>query len=250
MKISIITTCFNSAETIEDTIQSVLNQTYTNIEYIIIDGKSTDATLSIINKYRSKIAKVISEPDKGIYDAMNKGVEVATGEIIGILNSDDLYADKKVIEDVVNKFTKNKPDALYADLIYVDRNNLGKTIRYWKSNNYKKGDFKKGWMPPHPTFFVKKKCYDTLGKYNIKLKSAADYELMLRFIHKNNISVTYLQRVIIKMRVGGQSNVSLKNRLAANKEDRLAWQLNGLKAPFLMHIKKPLRKIGQFIKRS
>jgi glycosyltransferase involved in cell wall biosynthesis len=249
MKISIITVSYNSAETIEDTIQSVLAQTYKNLEYIIIDGSSSDGTMDIVNKYSSDIALVISEPDKGIYDAMNKGVAAATGDIIGILNSDDFYADNKVVEDIAAEIDGAKSDACYADLVYVDRNDTNKVVRKWRAGSYEAGHFRKGWMPPHPTFFVSKKVYDKHGAYNLKLRSAADYELMLRMLHKHEISVTYLPRVITKMRTGGQSNVSLKNRFKANMEDRRAWEINGLKPGPLTLYRKPLSKISQYFKK-
>lgn len=248
MKVSIITIAYNSAETIEDTIKSVASQHYPDIEYIIVDGGSTDQTLSIVERYKSDIAKVISEPDKGIYDAMNKGVAHATGELIGILNSDDIYADEQVISDIVEQI--GDKDAIYADLVYVKRNAIDEITRYWKSGEYKNGDFLKGWMPPHPTFFLRKDCYDKFGTYNLKLKSAADYECMLRMIHKHQVSLAYLPRVITKMRVGGQSNVTVNNRLKANKEDRMAWEINGLKPRFYTLYLKPLRKVGQFLKKN
>lgn len=248
-KISIITVCYNSEKTIEDTIQSVINQTYKHIEYIVIDGKSTDATLSLINKYKDKISLIVSEKDKGIYDAINKGIELATGDIIGNLNSDDFYTDNNVIEDVVSQLQQTNADGLYADLNYVDNKNTDKITRLWKSNEYKKGMFLKGWMPPHPTFFVKKEIYQQYGKFNLEFTSAADYEIMLRFIHKHEISLTYLPRVIVKMRVGGISNASLKNRIRANREDKKAWLVNGLKPhPFTL-ILKPISKLGQFLKK-
>jgi len=248
-KISIITVSYNSEETIEDTIKSVISQDYKNVEYIIIDGASTDGTHDIIAKYRDKISKVISEPDKGIYDAMNKGVEAATGEVVGILNSDDLYAHSKVLSKVAKLMVRNKAMALYADLLYVDRVDLNKVVRYWVSGKFKRSSFKQGWMPPHPTFFTLKSCYNEFGTYNLSLRSAADYELMLRFLYKEGIVPAYLPEVVIKMRVGGQSNVTLKNRLKANKEDQKAWQLNGIKPAWYTLKMKPLRKIGQFIKK-
>ena len=248
MKVSLITIAYNSAETIEDTIKSIIAQDYSNIEYIIIDGGSTDKTLSIVDKFKDSITTIISEPDKGIYDAMNKGVQNATGDIVGILNSDDIYADNKVVSSIVEAI--GNKDSIYADLVYVDRDNTDKVTRYWKSGKYRKGIFKKGWMPPHPTFFIKKSCYNQYGNYNLQLKSAADYELMLRMLHKYNISVAYLPEVITKMRVGGQSNVMLLNRLKANKEDKLAWVINDLQPGPLTLIMKPVRKIGQFFKKG
>jgi glycosyltransferase involved in cell wall biosynthesis len=248
MKVSIITVSYNSEKTIEDTIKSVLSQDYPNIEYVIIDGASKDSTLQIVEKYQDKIAHVSSEKDKGIYDAMNKGIALATGDIIGILNSDDFYADSTVISSIVAQFTPTI-QAVYADLVYVDANDTNRITRLWKSGNYKQGDFKKGWMPPHPTFFVKSECYQKYGNYSLQLKSAADYELMLRLIHKEQIKINYLPKVIVKMRTGGASNASLKNRIRANKEDRMAWQMNGLKPGLFTFIRKPISKIIQFIRK-
>lgn len=248
-KISIITVCYNSAKTIEDTIQSVINQTYDNIEYIIIDGISTDNTLEIVSKYKDKISKIVSEKDAGLYDAINKGIGLATGDIIANLNSDDFYIDNNVIADVVAKMEADKSDTLYADLYYVDAIDTNKVTRNWVSGQYKKGMFFKGWMPPHPTFFVRKSVYEQYGKFNLELKSAADYELMLRFIHKHECSISYLPRVVVKMRVGGVSNSSIKNRLKANREDKRAWEMNGLKPKPYTLIFKPLSKVMQFVKK-
>ncbi len=248
-KVSIITVCYNSAKTIEDTIQSVVNQTYDNIEYIVIDGVSTDNTLDIINKYKVQITTIVCEKDNGIYDAINKGIGLATGDIIANLNSDDFYIDSNVIADVVATFEKEKTDTLYADLYYVDAVDTNKIVRYWKSKAYKDGLFLKGWMPPHPTFFVKKEVYQKHGLFDLQFKSAADYEIMLRFIHRFKTSIAYLPRVIVKMRVGGVSNASLSNRIKANKEDRKAWEVNGLKPTAFTLIFKPLSKILQFVKK-
>lgn len=247
MKISIITVTFNSAETIEKTIQSVFNQSYKNVEYIIVDGKSTDETLAIIETYKSHITKIVSEKDNGLYDALNKGIALATGDIIGILHSDDFYTDTNVLQLYADTFSKNDSDAVYSDLYYVDRINTAKIIRKWKSGSYKANSFLYGWMPPHPTFFVKSDCYKKFGNFNLQLKSAADYELMLRFIHKNKINISYLQYFTVKMRVGGKSNASVTNRVNANIEDRKAWEINNLKPYFFTLYFKPLRKIIQFL---
>lgn len=249
MKVSIITVCFNSEGTIEETILSVLKQDYPEIEYIIVDAASTDQTITIINKYRDKISSFISEKDKGLYDGINKGIGLATGEIIGLLHSDDVYFNNQVISKVVDTMLANKSESLYADLLYVGRNNINKVVRYWKSKPFHNNLFKKGWMPPHPTFFVKKEVYDRYGVFNLSLRSAADYELMLRFLCKYKISTCYLPEVIIRMRVGGKSNVTLKNRIKANQEDRMAWKLNGLKPGMFTLIRKPLSKITQFYKK-
>ena len=248
MKVSIITITYNSESTLIDTIDSVLNQTYTDIEYIIVDGKSSDSTVSIIHSYKDKISKFISEKDNGLYDALNKGIAMATGDIIGVLHSDDFYTNHQVIEKVVQTFNLNQADAVYADLFYVDKTNVDKILRKWKSGNYKHGMFVNGWMPPHPTFFVRRHCYEKYGSFNLDLVSAADYELMLRFVHKHQIKLAYLPEFIIKMRAGGLSNASLSNRIRANKEDRKAWLMNGLKPKFHTLYLKPLRKIIQLFK--
>lgn len=248
MKVSIITVCFNSASTIESTIQSVVEQNYHDIEFIIVDGKSTDSTLQIVEKYKSKISKFISEKDQGIYFAINKGISMSTGDIIGILHADDFYINKNIISTVVKSFSKNNSDTVYGDLQYVDRIQSDKIIRNWKSGEYSDGLFEKGWMPPHPTFFVKKICYDKFGSFNTTLKSAADYEMMLRLLHKHKCSTTYVPEVLVKMRVGGKSNLSLANRIKANREDKKAWMLNGLKPGLFTFIRKPLSKLGQFLK--
>lgn len=249
MKISLITVSYNSDETIEETIQSVLSQVNVDLEYIIIDGGSNDGTLAIIDKYKDKIDILISEKDNGIYDGMNKGLQAATGDVIGILNSDDVFASNSVLEQVGSAFKESKADALYGDLVYVDRFDLEKVKRKWISGNYTKGDFKKGWMPPHPTFYVKKEIYSKFGLFNLDFTSAADYEIMLRFIHKENIDLVYLPSIMVKMRQGGQSNASFSNRVKANREDKKAWEVNGLKPGTLTLIRKPLSKLGQFIKK-
>ncbi len=247
MKISIITVSFNSASTIEDTLKSVISQDYKNIEYIIIDGGSTDGTLDIIDQYKNNIKTIVSEPDKGIYDAMNKGIELSSGDVVGILNSDDIYENNKVLSLVNDAFTINV-DAVYGDIEYVDRLNLKKRLRLWKAGEFKSNSFKWGWMPPHPGFFIKKSKYNEFGTYQLDLGSSADYELMLRMIAKRKIKLKYIPEIITKMRMGGVSNKSVKNRVQANKNDRLAWKVNDLK-PFWFTIwLKPIRKIGQFIR--
>jgi glycosyltransferase involved in cell wall biosynthesis len=246
MKVSIVTITYNSSKTIVDTIKSVISQTYKDVEFIIIDGASTDDTLTKINLYSSSINVLISEPDKGIYDAMNKGLSKASGEIVAILNSDDVYSHSFVLEKIVNEFKATNCDGVYADLHYVDSIDTRKIVRRWKSGVYRGNSFLYGWMPPHPSFFVKRNVYEKYGKFNTILKSAADYELMLRFIHKYKIKISYLPEVLVNMRIGGASNGSLKNRIKANLEDRKAWELNGIKPYFFTLILKPLRKLTQF----
>jgi glycosyltransferase involved in cell wall biosynthesis len=246
MKISVITATFNSASTIRDTLDCVRQQDHPEVEHIIIDGKSTDDTLIIVSGF-PHVTKVISEKDKGIYDAMNKGIGFATGDIIGILNSDDLYIDHTVLSDVAQAFADPAVMTVYADLQYIDAGDINRIRRTWVAGPFKKKNFYYGWMPPHPTFFVRKEVYRQTGLFSTELLSAADYELMLRILLKYGFSTRYLPRVMVKMRVGGMSNASLNNRLRANKEDRLAWKLNGLKPNFFTLYLKPLRKIHQFI---
>jgi len=246
MKISIITPSFNSEKTIEETIKSVLSQTYNDIEYLIIDGGSRDRTLEIVDKYKDKISKIVSEPDKGIYDGMNKGIKLATGEIVGILNSDDLYFDESVIENVMKIFRENKIDCLWGDLVYF-KDDPNKFIRVWKGGNYKPGIFKTGWVPPHPTFFVKKEIYEKYGYFRLDFPVAADYELMLRFLEKYRIKGYYLPKFLVKMRVGGNAN-KLKNIIKGNLECIRAWKVNGLKMPFYAPFFRMFRRIPQILK--
>lgn len=246
MKISVITVCFNSEATIEDTLRSVISQDHKDLEYIVIDGSSTDRTLDIIGKYRSNISLLISEKDNGMYDALNKGLKKCTGEVVAILNSDDFYVHSSVLSKVAAEFERSGSDAVYGDLQYVHQDDPDKVFRTWISGTYKHGMFVNGWMPPHPSFFVKREVYEKYGDFNLKLRSAADYELMLRFIHKHRIKVSYVPEILVRMRAGGMSNSSIWSRLKANREDKLAWEINGLKPAFYTFFLKPLRKLGQF----
>jgi glycosyltransferase involved in cell wall biosynthesis len=246
LKVSIITVVFNGIETLSSCIESVLNQDFQSVEYIIIDGNSTDGTRELIKSYGARIHQFVSEPDAGIYDAMNKGIKLATGDVIGILNADDFYAYPSVISDVANAFSKTGADGCYADLEYVDAADASRVTRRWISGAYRKNAFLYGWMPPHPTFFVKKHFYEKHGNFRLDLGSAADYELMLRMIHKAGMKLAYVPKVCIKMRAGGVSNRSIANRVAANQNDRKAWELNGLKPRSFTLWLKPLRKIFQF----
>ena len=248
-KISIITTSYNSSKTIRDTIDSVVSQDYENIEYIIIDGKSTDDTIEIIKSYGDSISYFISEEDDGLYDAMNKGVRVATGDVVGILNSDDFYYNNHVISDVAEVFTFNDVDSVYGDLLYVDTVNIDSIRRYWKSGDFKFKNMRKGWTVPHPTFFVKKDIYNKYGLYSIRLKSASDYEMIIRLLYKNKISVSYLPKILVKMRIGCISNYSIWNGLRGNNVDYISWKMNGLRPPMFIRFKKPLSKLSQFFKR-
>lgn len=249
VELSIVTTAFNAARTIQDCIESVNSQGQ-SIEHIIIDGGSTDGTLEIIEEYKLCLAKIVSEPDEGIYDGMNKGLRLATGDIIGLLNADDLYAGPDVLEKVVKAFSECDVDSCYGNLVYVDPRNNNRVVRYWKPGEYHYRRFYWGWMPAHPTFFVHRTIYEKYGLFNLDLGSAADYELMLRFLVKHRISSTYIPEILVKMRTGGISNASLKNRLLANRKDRLAWKVNGLKPyPWTLFL-KPLSKVSQWVRRQ
>lgn len=244
-KITIITACKNAASTIRDCILSVRHQTYAS-EHIVIDGCSTDGTQDLVAKLASPLTKMMSEPDRGLYDGLNKGLKLATGEVVGILHSDDFYAHGSVLEHVAGAFQEGSVDSCYGDLLYVDPGNLQKAVRFWKSGAYRRDRFYWGWMPPHPTFFVRRSIYETYGGFNPDLGTAADYELMLRFLFKHGISAAYLAEVLVVMRAGGLSNRSWKNRLNAHRMDRRAWQINGLHPMPGTLLAKPLSKILQF----
>jgi glycosyltransferase involved in cell wall biosynthesis len=248
--VSIITVCYNSEKYIRDTMESVLNQTYENIEYIIVDGKSSDNTLDIIKEYESKFngrMKWISESDDGIYDAMNKGINLATGDIIATINSDDVYADNKVLEDVIRVFNVEHCDACYGNVAMVNRDDLNQISRLWKTDSNKYfSQLKYGWVPAHPSFFAKKRLYDEYGNFDLDFKIAADFDLICRFIEKNNIKLSYLDKTLVKMRIEGTSNNSLKAIYQGNKEAFLSLEKNGV-FPYLIFL-KPLRKILYLLK--
>ena len=244
-KISIITVVYNAEDTISKCIESVVGQKYKNIEYIIIDGASTDSTIEIITKYQHSITSFISEKDNGIYDAMNKGIKLATGEIVGMLNADDMLADRTVITEVAAAFEKNDAEIVYGDLEFI--NNQDKVVRKWSAGQYKQGKFNWGWMPPHPTFYCKRTVFNKFGFYRLDFGSAADYELMLRFMHLNGVKAHYLKRLIVKMLIGGISNKNLASRVKVSGFDLKAMKKNKIFSPRLTIILKPLRKIFQFI---
>lgn len=246
MRISIITVSYNSAATISDTLTCIAGQHYDNVEHIIVDGKSTDNTISVINGFKH-VKKVISEPDSGLYEAMNKGLQMATGDIIGILNSDDVYADNTVLNKVAEAFKDAATHCVYGDLQYVHTDNINKIVRTWKAGKFVRENFLYGWMPPHPTFFVRREVYDKVGNFNTELKSAADYEMMLRILYKYAYAAAYIPSVLVKMRSGGISNASLRNRFRANREDAKAWKLINRRPHFFTLYLKPLRKIPQYL---
>ena len=244
MKISIITVSYSSASTIRDTFESVLNQTYSDIDYVVIDGNSSDETILIIKEYEQKFngrMHWISEPDNGLYDAMNKGIKMSSGEIIGILNSDDYYASNNVLTQVVDTISSKNTDSCYGNLLYVKKN---KPYRYWRSGPHK--SFKYGWMPPHPSLFIKKNIYEKFGYYRLDCGTAADYELMLRFLEKEKVTTQWIDELLVIMRVGGISNRSISSRIEALKNDKKGWIVNNLKPYFFTTFLKKIRKIPQY----
>lgn len=244
--ISIITATWNAAQTLSHCLESVADQGV-DVEHLLIDGASTDDTLRVVEAHRDSLAKVVSEPDGGIYDAMNKGIALASGEVVGILNADDFYPALEVLARVLACFDDPSVEACYGDLRYVDFTDTDRMVRFWRSGDFRVERFYWGWMPPHPTFFVRRSVYERFGGFNMELGSAADYEIMLRFLLRHRIRAVYLPEVLVHMRTGGVSNASLGNRLRANRMDRRAWAVNGLQPyPWTLTM-KPLRKLGQWI---
>jgi len=250
LRVSIITIVRNNRATMEDCVKNVLSQSYKEIEYIVVDGGSNDGTIDIIQAYHERISQWISEPDQGIYDAMNKGIEMATGQVIGFLHSSDVYAHPRVIEEVARVFEKSNASSVYGDLQYVDKENLNRVIRNWKSSPYRHGKFRQGWMPPHPTFFVRKEIYEKYGYFNTDFRIAGDYELMLRFLERYRISAAYIPEVLVKMRWGGMSNGGIKNILIKSYEDYRAWGMNDLNGGVHTILFKNLSKIPQFLEKA
>ena len=242
MKISIITVCRNSGKTLEDTIKSVLRQSYDDLEYIVVDGLSEDNTSDIVDVYRNEISCCIREADNGVYNALNKGITAATGDVVGVLHADDMYADDNVISRIAQEFFDKDIDVCWGDLNYVKRDNIHAVIRDWKSSEYKTGIFRSGWMPPHPAFFVKKSVYEKYGVFDESFRIAADYEFMFRLLHVNELKNSYIPEVLVNMKWGGISNNSVKNIFLKTKEDLRVWhkynRRGGWKAVFLKNISK------------
>jgi glycosyltransferase involved in cell wall biosynthesis len=245
LKISLITVAYNAESAISCCIESVIAQNFKNIEYIVIDGGSTDKTLNIINRYKPHISLIVSEPDHGIYDAINKGIKLASGDVIGLLNADDFFSDSEVLSSLALAFSQHADiEIVYGDLDYVDAK--GSIIRKWRSGEYRHGMFNRGWMPPHPTFYCKRALFEQFGYYSLNYGTAADYELMLRFMHLNRVKAFYLKKVIIKMKTGGASNKNVTNRVKGLFFDWRAMRTNNILLPFITIVVKPLRKIFQY----
>lgn len=246
MKVSIVTPVYNDPRVGEALSSVEEQQGISELEKVVIDGGSDDPTKDVLNEWESRVDVLISEPDEGIYDAMNKGITVSTGDVVGILNADDRYADSDVLRDVVDIFEETSVDACYGDLVYVD--DKDEVRRYWRSGSYRRHRFWFGWMPPHPTFFVRKKVYEERGTFDLDYPIAADYELMLRLLVVEQVDVRYLDRVMVRMAMGGESNASLGNIVQANREVRRAWKKHGLKGGGLAPFLKPARKVFQFLR--
>jgi glycosyltransferase involved in cell wall biosynthesis len=244
-KVSIITVCFNSKKSIRDTIESVLSQDYPLLEYIIIDGGSTDQTMSIVKEYDDRVPIIVSEKDSGIYDAMNKGIALASGEIIGMLNSDDIYISRHVVSELIDKMQSENADSVFADLVIVDPDNLDKVLRYYDSSFFSPKKFRFGWMPAHPTFFVKKSLYDKVGPYSLDYKISADYEMLIRLLWVHRASYAYLKKPVVRMRYGGASTANLSRNILLNKEIVQACRANGISTNlFLVLLKIPTKLLG------
>jgi len=251
LKISIITVTHNPGLVLLDCLNSVASQKYKNIEHIIVDNVSTDGTIPLLNSRRDQFAFLISEKDQGIYEAMNKGLKIATGDIIGFLNSDDFYANNNILSRVVTIFKDNSSlDACYADLIYVNPININKIIRFWQSSKFVSGLFAKGWCPPHPTFFVRRSVYERFGNFDLNYYIASDVELMMRFLEVQKINARYIPELWIKMRLGGITNKNFKNILIQNKEVLHALKNHNLSVNWIsFFIYKIINRGLQFLKR-
>ena len=248
MRISIITATYNSEKTLLDTLLSLEKQTHPDIEYIVIDGASKDNTIKLIKSNCTRVSKIICEPDNGIYDALNKGIQAASGDVIGFLHSDDLLAYDDVIADIAKTFESSGCDAVYGDLEYVAQNDTTKRIRLWKSGSFSRFKMKVGWMPPHPSFYMKRECYSQFGSFSLDYRISADYDSLLRYILKQRISIAYLPKVLVKMRVGGISNRSVSSMVKKSMEDIRIMKQNGIIWPLALAYKN-ISKLPQFIKK-
>ena len=247
MKISIVTPVYNAEETVSDTLASVRGQSFDDVEHIVIDGGSTDGTLDILKSHES--VRVVSEPDQGLYDAMNKGIALASGDVVGILNADDLYAHDKVLDQVAEKIGGLDVQSCYADLVYVDRDDTEKVVRYWTSNTFVPGSFKRGWLPAHPTFFVQRQVYEQFGSFDLNYKIQSDFELTMRFLEVNRVTSHYVPDIWVRMRMGGHTNKSLKNILKGNMESYRACKKHGMGVGPMFFVTKIAQRVPQFFRK-
>jgi len=250
MKVSVITVCYNAVTEIEETIRSVMVQDHADIEHIVIDGGSTDGTQDKIKRYSECISHFVSEKDAGVYDAMNKGLKLATGDVVAFVNAGDMMATRNTVSYMVRAFEEGDCDVIYGDALMVDPDDITKVKRFWKGGEYKRENFRKGWMPPHLGTYIRKRAYDRFGLFNMELKVSADYELMFRFLYKHKLSARYVPKVLVRFRLGGVSNRSFAHVWRANVEVYKAWKLNGESVSPLIILRKPLAKVLQMVKRS
>ncbi len=250
MKVSIITVCYNAVAHIDETLRSVVMQDHRDIEHIVIDGGSNDGTQAKIERYREVIAHVVSGPDAGVYDAMNKGLCLATGEVIAFVNAGDMIARRDVVSSMVKEFAKDDTAVIYGDALMVDPADITNVKRFWKGGDYHRNNFKKGWMPPHLATYIRRSAYDRYGHFRNDLKVSADYELMFRFLYKQRLPARYVPKVLVRFRLGGVSNRSFAHIWRANVEVYRAWKLNGERVSPLIILRKPMGKLLQYLKKS
>jgi glycosyltransferase involved in cell wall biosynthesis len=250
VRISVITVCYNSVKTIRDTIESVIGQTYSDIEYIIVDGGSTDGTVAIISSYGTKISRFISEPDRGIYDAMNKGLKLSTGDVAGILNADDFFNTDTIIAKIATEFSNNDIDALYGDVEFIKSDKIGKIVRYYSSKKFNTERFRYGFMPAHPSFYVKREYYEKFGYYKVDYKIGADFDLLIRFLYINKLKYKYLEMPFVTMRTGGASNKTLKSIFTLNREIVRSCRENGISTNYFNIYSKYFIKQFEFMNNS
>lgn len=249
MKVSLITVTYNASDHVRDCIESVLSQTHSDLEYIVIDGASSDNTMEIIREYSDRISHLISEPDDGLYDAMNKGIALATGDIVGILNADDLYSHKGVISKVVDVFNITDCDATFGDLVYFKTEEPDKITRFFPGKGFHPRQFAKGIMPPHPTFFVKRSLYESFGRFDTQFDICADFDLMVRFLYQNHATYTYIPEVLVRMRTGGSSTQGIQSTLTINKEMLRSCKQNGIATSLPKIYSKYFKKVFQLVKK-
>lgn len=250
MKISIITVCYNAEAHIDETLRSVVMQDHRDIEHIVVDGGSTDGTMAKVQRYREVLAQVVSDQDKGVYDAMNKGLRLATGEVVAFVNAGDMIARRDVLTAMAKEFALDNADVIYGDALMVDPEDITKVKRFWKGGDYDRENFRKGWMPPHLGTYIRRSAYQRLGLFREDLKVSADYELMFRFLYKHRLRARYVPRVLVRFRLGGVSNRSIAHVWRANLEVFKAWKLNGEQVSPLIVVRKPISKLWQYFKRS
>jgi len=248
MSLSIITVVYNRRDTVEECFQSLRMQTCSSYEHVIIDGASTDGTLEVLERIKDERTNLVSEPDDGVFDALNKGIKLSSGEIIGIVHSDDVFATSTVLERVLEAFSDQTVNAVYGDLNYVKADNLMQVIRHWKAGPFLPKKLRRGWMPPHPTLFLRKEVFESFGMYDTKFSIAADYEAILRWFTQPNFKAVYIPEVLVNMRVGGQSNSSIKNLIIKSMQDFQAIRKNRMGGLGVLALKN-ISKVSQFFRR-